>query len=125
MKTLVLILVLMEDTLRVMFAEMQKLKLSVLILVLMEDTLRVGLLQFLLVLCCLNPCFNGRYSQSAKSVKNLKVKNGLNPCFNGRYSQRDSLNESLINGGLNPCFNGRYSQRLYMFLNQEIFNVKS
>ena len=34
----------------------------------------------------LNPCFNGRYSLSAKSVKNLKVKGGLNPCFNGRYS---------------------------------------
>ena len=36
----------------------------------MEDTLRVGLLQFLLVLCCLNPCFNGRYSQSNHILKN-------------------------------------------------------
>ena len=36
----------------------------VLILVLMEDTLRVCLLQRLMrVMTCLNPCFNGRYSQ--------------------------------------------------------------
>ena len=40
---------------------------SVLILVLMEDTLRV-LLNFVMmkVLRCLNPCSNGRYSQSIK-----------------------------------------------------------
>ena len=57
----------------------------------MEDTLRVK--QWLPLLNpkdCLNPCFNGRYSQSAKSVKNLKVKS-LNPCFNGRYSQSVAL----------------------------------
>ena len=97
----------------------------------MEDTLRV---------CTpskeiwrknsLNPCFNGRYSQSVtefkdwlaanvlilvlmedtlrdpfKQVNTDKTSNSLNPCFNGRYSQRST-------GRLNPCFNGRYSQRL-------------
>ena len=47
---------------------------SVLILVLMEDTLRV-LLNFVMmkVLRCLNPCSNGRYSQS--SVWILRNKN--------------------------------------------------
>ena len=36
---------------------------------------------------CLNPCFNGRYSQrKAKEVKET-VGESLNPCFNGRYSQ--------------------------------------
>ena len=38
---------------------------AVLILVLMEDTLRVLLTCQVSVACvCLNPCFNGRYSQS-------------------------------------------------------------
>ena len=60
----VLILVLMEDTLReIIFCTILVLNL-VLILVLMEDTLRVLVLVLLQVLClCLNPCFNGRYSQ--------------------------------------------------------------
>ena len=42
----------------------------------------------------------------------LKYMKCLNPCFNGRYSQR--LAGSMVNGGgdcLNPYFNGRYSQR--------------
>ena len=40
-------------------------KKDVLILVLMEDTLRVNSEPTRLSLCqCLNPCFNGRYSQS-------------------------------------------------------------
>ena len=71
----VLILVLMEDTLRVTSAKTQKLKtLIVLILVLMEDTLRAvtG------YICkdadvSLNPCFNGRYSQSAKTCVPLFI----------------------------------------------------
>ena len=39
---------------------------QVLILVLMEDTLRVDILQEDVVSGRLNPCFNGRYSQSQK-----------------------------------------------------------
>ena len=35
----------------------------------------------------LNPCFNGRYSQSDGLARFNKARQGLNPCFNGRYSQ--------------------------------------
>ena len=60
----VLILVLMEDTLReLLWQVLQKLE-SVLILVLMEDTLRVKKLTIYQISQSLNPCFNGRYSQS-------------------------------------------------------------
>ena len=53
----------------------------------MEDTLR-GTLQFLRTLPqSLNPCFNGRYSQSILLRYNYKANRCLNPCFNGRYSQ--------------------------------------
>ena len=68
---LVLILVLMEDTLRDNDADMMTVKeFIVLILVLMEDTLRDGLDQ----------------------SYNVRI-NGLNPCFNGRYSQRVTKDE--------------------------------
>ena len=54
----------MEDTLRVVVVATRRNATKVLILVLMEDTLR-GTLQFLRTLPqSLNPCFNGRYSQS-------------------------------------------------------------
>ena len=65
---------------------------------------------------CLNPCSNGRYSQSAKAVKNLKVK-GLNPCSNGRYSQSYvGQDDGTFVEGLNPCSNGRYSQSIFVSL---------
>ena len=35
----------------------------------------------------LNPCSNGRYSQSINFVIINKRLPSLNPCFNGRYSQ--------------------------------------
>ena len=40
------------------------------------------------------------------------LESGLNPCFNGRYSQSgwQPILQPLISS-LNPCFNGRYSQR--------------
>ena len=61
----------------------------VLILVLMEDTLRVYRLTYLAyIIDCLNPCFNGRYSQSYPRLNQLLRWDCLNPCFNGRYSQR-------------------------------------
>ena len=79
----------MEDTLREHSAYLIGYLMDVLILVLMEDTLRV--LQNLMLLYpiqSLNPCFNGRYSQSAIHFINPFNYYSLNPCFNGRYSQR-------------------------------------
>ena len=66
----VLILVLMEDTLRAYLNSYCKCTdYNVLILVLMEDTLRVGVAskENRNGVKCLNPCFNGRYSQRAKT----------------------------------------------------------
>ena len=85
----------------------------VLILVLMEDTLRAyKYSEEYKQKESLNPCFNGRYSQRQKLKLSKKQPLRLNPCFNGRYSQSIDL---AAQGGfecLNPCFNGRYSQRL-------------
>ena len=110
--TSVLILVLMEDTLRVLYELLIWDSSEVLILVLMEDTLR-GVLKSSKnsIWRSLNPCFNGRYSQSKKKVE-INTWKGLNPCFNGRYSQRETFLDEIpyIKAGLNPCFNGRYSQ---------------
>ena len=81
----------MEDTLRVLlnFSYYRE-KPLVLILVLMEDTLRVREhLSKDAYKNGLNPCFNGRYSQRQRSESTFqKVLISLNPCFNGRYSQR-------------------------------------
>ena len=56
----------MEDTLRVEGkAGTGKTAAVVLILVLMEDTLRELAITPQRLQVCLNPCFNGRYSQSA------------------------------------------------------------
>ena len=55
----------MEDTLRDLSKGAYKTVATfVLILVLMEDTLRVCLSFIRVCARCLNPCFNGRYSQS-------------------------------------------------------------
>ena len=99
----VLILVLMEDTLRGIhiFCRIYFL-LIVLILVLMEDTLRVILKAAILnSVQCLNPCFNGRYSQRVTLTKMKKKQGSLNPCFNGRYSQsKGALNDESKGGVL-------------------------
>ena len=108
---------------------------GVLILVLMEDTLREKKFgSKIQKLISINPCFNGRYSQRIKKSSGRRSKKRINPCFNGRYSQ--SIIESLMKNGakvlilvlmedtlrvilliiklltisINPCFNGRYSQ---------------
>ncbi len=50
----------------------------------------------------------------------------LNPCFNGRYSQSTflSFNTFLANSSLNPCFNGRYSQSTLMkYFKQYVLRV--
>ena len=62
----------MEDTLRVIESLMKNGAKSVLILVLMEDTLRdCSLLLLSLEMMSLNPCFNGRYSQRARHTNPL------------------------------------------------------
>ena len=55
----------------------------------MEDTLREWtIFQLQVTSASLNPCFNGRYSQSYANNADGERILGLNPCFNGRYSQR-------------------------------------
>ena len=55
----------------------------------MEDTLREAYSHREWdILRSLNPCFNGRYSQSDKAAIARFGIISLNPCFNGRYSQR-------------------------------------
>ena len=64
----------MEDTLRVISDFDNFDDVEVLILVLMEDTLRESKLHRNgVVILCLNPCFNGRYSQSAKTCVPLYI----------------------------------------------------
>ena len=78
----------MEDTLRVQCKDCSKGEIKVLILVLMEDTLRVKKEDTAtLELLSLNPCFNGRYSQRIRQTLSKEGYKSLNPCFNGRYSQ--------------------------------------
>ncbi len=64
----------MEDTLRVISIITYWTLEGVLILVLMEDTLRVFTIFVTLIRYSLNPCFNGRYSQSkwANNVMNIR-----------------------------------------------------
>ena len=52
----------MEDTLREVYQSSNERGREVLILVLMEDTLRVVKMTEHLLKASLNPCFNGRYS---------------------------------------------------------------
>ena len=55
----------------------------------MEDTLREDAeVKNFDKAASLNPCFNGRYSQSLIKGSELGAYKSLNPCFNGRYSQR-------------------------------------
>ena len=62
----------MEDTLGDLFLMSNDACWLVLILVLMEDTLGVVFfLVVLLLISCLNPCSNGRYSRRVRGVKAL------------------------------------------------------
>jgi len=61
----------MEDTLRACEDGGTGRTAKVLILVLMEDTLRAGFYIEKVQITCLNPCFNGRYSQRAKTYVSL------------------------------------------------------
>ena len=57
----------MEDTLRAKGFDVDMNAMNVLILVLMEDTLRVTYGSKSGAISGLNPCFNGRYSQRVKT----------------------------------------------------------
>ena len=87
----VLILVVMEDTLRELSESTFRKVLIVLILVVMEDTLRDVKNFDKAAIARLNPCCNGRYSQSCKDADVKNFDKGLNPCCNGRYSQRPRM----------------------------------
>ena len=115
----------MEDTLRGIPQKYTSTMQQVLILVLMEDTLRAGAKSVKnLKVKSLNPCFNGRYSQSATFYRDVKGCGSLNPCFNGRYSQRvNNLDNVETILSLNPCFNGRYSQRRSSYHPKEVDRV--
>ena len=60
----------------------------------------------------LNPCFNGRYSQSGSFIGYVKHDKVLILVL-----MEDTLREKKFGSkiqkpsSLNPCFNGRYSQR--------------
>ena len=78
----------MEDTLRGVLDSLKEGFDKVLILVLMEDTLRdFNESNNVTRAHCLNPCFNGRYSQRRARLVFSFASPSLNPCFNGRYSQ--------------------------------------
>ena len=87
----------MEDTLRACEDGGTGRTAKVLILVLMEDTLRVAVFNDREDFLGLNPCFNGRYSQSVLLCSMIERTSCLNPCFNGRYSQSSLKASTLIN----------------------------
>ena len=65
----VLILIIMEDTLRVNLCLLLRFQVNVLILIIMEDTLRELQNRFILKsVLSLNPYYNGRYSTRAKFI---------------------------------------------------------
>ena len=94
-----------------------------------------------LQILCLNPCFNGRYSQSLGRQRSpflifvliLVLMEDTLRAFSERLSNKSLhavlilvLMEDTLRGsrmlsvarlfrGLNPCFNGRYSQRVDIF----------
>ena len=78
----------------------------------MEDTLRANYEKTVVELRnCLNPCFNGRYSQSI--IKHSERRGNevlilvlMEDTLRGAAEKRQRSNCR----GLNPCFNGRYSQ---------------
>ena len=101
----------MEDTLREMNERAYKMLEKVLILVLMEDTLRdVTTLFNNYNGIGLNPCFNGRYSQRV-SFTSLTKKSAVLILVLMEDTLRDFRNYIVeLRESLNPCFNGRYSQ---------------
>ena len=84
---------------------------NVLILVLMEDTLGDSQTGACIRWCGLNPCSNGRYSQSIDSQPtgisdSVLILVLMEDTLRGDYYKKNNYTD-----GLNPCSNGRYSQR--------------
>ena len=79
----------------------------------MEDTLRGRINSFMLQLfISLNPCFNGRYSQSDSFVIRIILFMVLILVLMEDTLRGMHLSKvSVLSTSLNPCFNGRYSQR--------------
>ena len=102
----------MEDTLRDEQFFSYRLHLQVLILVLMEDTLRGYFLYFTFPFICLNPCFNGRYSQRSAIPLCTDVYAAVLILVLMEDTLRDKkkFGSKIQKPSLNPCFNGRYSQ---------------
>ena len=63
---------------------------------------------------CLNPCFNGRYSQSLSLETWVKKEDTVLILVLMEDTLRDGSEfpSYALKQSLNPCFNGRYSQRL-------------
>ena len=83
----------------------------VLILVLMEDTLRGGaVIDILQEDVGLNPCFNGRYSQrTSKATRVWKILVLILVLMEDTLRGLRTFLQNVLMC-LNPCFNGRYSQ---------------
>ena len=110
--TIVLILVLLDDThRRTALPTDDACGIAVLILVLLDDTHR---LSWILVAYVddkkgLNPCSLGRYSPTLRERDLDAYATSLNPCSLGRYSPTKDGQWILTYKCLNPCSLGRYS----------------
>ena len=79
----------------------------------MEDTLREAeLRRQKSVTGCLNPCFNGRYSQSTRRRVSEKVPEVLILVLMEDTLRAEMNYDKDSDWCLNPCFNGRYSQSM-------------
>ena len=134
----VLILVLVEHTLRGFEAYVYDENIRVLILVLVEHTLRArqGIItlpqrECVLILVLVEHTLRAGISDANSKNKAVLIlvlvehtlreagkryaaipHNCLNPCFSGTYSQSTfRANSSFLAECLNPCFSGTYSQR--------------
>ena len=84
----------------------------------MEDGLVLVslLVVLLLVLDCLNPCCNGRWSRTCIIVYLImKKNNGLNPCCNGRWSRTRPYKTILIISKLK-----NFAKQILTFLNRKL-----
>ena len=79
----------------------------------MEDTLREIMFIFVInSINSLNPCFNGRYSQSNKVLEDGRVHKVLIlVLMEDTLRDQGACRQMAELWRLNPCFNGRYSQR--------------
>ena len=84
----------------------------VLILVVMEDTLREYIDLVSVNPVCLNPCCNGRYSQRNYIISENTLLSVLILVVMEDTLRDFDYHILDLSRGLNPCCNGRYSQSL-------------